>query len=119
MPKPRRKRGPAWADASDQELLDLRFCDLDLRIEGTPLESRLAQLYDELERYGIRLRPHAWLSSEWFSPSGVPGIAVPFYLAHPRLARLEKKMILRVEGGTRRECMKLLRHEAGRHGWHP
>ena len=113
MPKPRRKRGPAWADASDEELLDLRFCDLHVRIEGTPLESRLVQLHDELERCGARLRPHAWLSSEWFSPGGVPGIAVPFYLAHPRLARLEKKMILRVEGGTKSECMRLLRHEAG------
>ena len=62
---------------------------------------------------GIRLRPHAWISSEWFSPADVPGIAIPFYLAHPRLMKLEKKMMLEVEGGTWSECMAILRHEAG------
>ena len=62
---------------------------------------------------GIRVRPHAWISSEWFSPDNTPGIAIPFYLAHPRLMRLERKMIIDVEGGTRSECMRILRHEAG------
>ena len=47
------------------------------------------RLYGELARRGIRFRPHCWLAEEWFSPDGVPGIAIPFYLAHPRLARLE------------------------------
>ena len=46
------------------------------------------------------MRPHAWISSEWFSPDNTPGIAIPFYLAHPRLMRLEQKMIIDVEGGT-------------------
>jgi hypothetical protein len=109
----RRRREPYWFDYTDEELLDLRLCDLDLRIEGTVVESRIHRLYDELEARGIRLRPHVWLSREWFSPDGVPGIAVPFYLAHRRLMRLEQRMILEVEGGTARECMMLLRHEAG------
>jgi hypothetical protein len=43
----------------------------------------------------------------------VPGFAIPFYLAHPRLMKLERKMMLEVEGGTERECMRVLRHEAG------
>lgn len=106
-------RTPAWAGYSDEELLDLRLCDLGLRIEGTPVEAHVERLYEELEHRGIRHRPHAWLSSEWFSPDGIPGIAIPFYLAHPRLKRLERRMMLEVEGGTRWECMKLLRHEAG------
>ena len=59
------------------------------------------------------MRPHAWLSNEWFSPDSAPGIAFPFYLAHPRLMRLERKMIIDVEGGTRTACMRILRHEAG------
>ena len=42
-----------------------------------------------------------------------PGIAILFYLAHPRLTRLERKMIIDVEGGTVPECMRILRHEAG------
>jgi hypothetical protein len=70
-------------------------------------------LYNDLERKGIRLRPHVWLSDEWFSPAGVPGIAIPFYLAHPRLVRLERTQMLDVEGGTHTECMRILRHEAG------
>ena len=67
----------------------------------------------ELERRDIRFRPHFWLSSEWFSPDGVPGVAIPFFLAHPRLKKLEKAHMLDVEGGNRDWCMKLLRHETG------
>jgi hypothetical protein len=54
-----------------------------------------------------------WLSTDWFSPDGVPGIAIPFYLAHPRLAKLEARQMLEVEGGNESECMRILRHEAG------
>jgi hypothetical protein len=108
-----RRVGPAWADFDDDALLNLRFCDLDLRLEGTELESRIEQLYGEIEARQIVLRPHCWLSEEWFSPDGVPGIALPFYLAHPRLAELEDRMMLDVEGGTAESCMRILRHEAG------
>ena len=98
---------------SDEQLLDMRMCDLKLSIEGTPLEKRTAQLKEELSRRGVRFKPHFWLSDDWFSPDGVPGIAIPFYLAHPRLMRLERKQLLEVEGGTKEWCMKILRHEAG------
>jgi hypothetical protein len=53
-----------------------------------------------------------WLSTDWFTPDGLTGFAVPFYLAHPRLARLERAKMLEVEGGTHAWCMRLLRHEA-------
>jgi hypothetical protein len=53
-----------------------------------------------------------WLSTEWFSPDGIPGFAIPFYLAHPRLAALEHRQMHEVEGGTPRQCMQLMRHEA-------
>ena len=43
----------------------------------------------------------------------MPGIAIPFYLAHPRLARLEREQMLEVEGGTPSWCMRILRHEVG------
>ena len=68
-------------------------------VSYTHLDVYKRQLYDELDEHGIRVRPHAWISSEWFSPENTPGIAMPFFLAHPRLMRLEKKMILEVEGG--------------------
>jgi len=90
-----------------------RICDLDLRIEKTILEQRIERLYEELEQRGIQFRPHFWLADEWFSPDGVPGIAIPFFLAHPRLARLERKEMLEVEGGSEEWCMKILRHETG------
>lgn len=102
-----------WATLPEEELLKLRLKDLNVAVEGTWLEDCLEQLDDELAERDLRIRPHAWISSEWFSPEGTPGIAIPFYLAHPRLTKLEKKMILDVEGATRAECMSILRHEAG------
>lgn len=86
---------------------------LGLSIEDSELHDRTQQLLDELAELDFAFRPHFWLSNEWFTPVGVPGIAIPFYLAHPRLKRLERSMMLEVEGGTKKECMKILRHEAG------
>ena len=104
---------PEWADWPDEKLLDLRLCDLQLTVEGSQIAGHIRQLNDELAGRGLLFRPHLWLSSEWFSPDGVPGIAVPFYLAHPRLARLELAQMLEVEGGTPDACLRILRHEAG------
>ncbi|MDJ0976172.1 MAG: putative zinc-binding metallopeptidase [Planctomycetota bacterium] len=109
----RRRGEPAWVDLPDDELLDVRFCDLGLKIEDTWLAAMVTRLYEELARKGLRFKPHVWLSNEWFSPDDVPGIAIPFYLAHPRLMRLERNQVLEVEGGTKSWCMKILRHEAG------
>jgi hypothetical protein len=108
---PRRKY--AWETLSDERLLKRRLSSLRVTVDGTWLEDCVSSLHEELEERGIRLRPHAWISSEWFSPDSTPGIAIPFYLAHPRLMKLEKKMMLDVEGGTWSECMAILRHEAG------
>lgn len=106
--------GPAHLNSlSEDQLLDMRICDLQVKIEGTPLESRIERLYHELEQKKIRFRPHFWLSDDWFTPDHITGIAIPFYLAHPRLMRLEGKQMLEVEGGTEDWCMKILRHEMG------
>ena len=110
----RRRRGaPPWTRLGYAELLDVRLCDLELEIEGTALAARLDRLDEELEEAGLRFRPHVWLSSDWFSPDGVPGFAVPFHLAHPRLLRLEARQMLEAEGGTYSTCMQVLRHETG------
>lgn len=87
--------------------------DLGLKIRGTGLEQRTRQIYAELSQRDIRFRPHFWLSSEWFVPDDVPGVAIPFYLAHPRLMELENRQMLEVEGGNPEWCMRLLRHEVG------
>jgi len=112
-PKPQ-PAGPAdLSTLSDEELLGLRLRELPIRIEGSKLEERVARLYDELDARRIRFRPHFWLSDEWFTPDDVGGVAIPFYLAHPRLERLELNQMLEVEGGDAEWCMKILRHEAG------
>ena len=111
---PRRGRvKPVWARWSDERLLDVRICDLAVSIEGTPLERRIAEVHQELAARGIDFQAHFWLSDDWFTPDGVPGVAIPFYLAHPRLARLELSQMLEVEGGTKAWCMRILRHELG------
>jgi hypothetical protein len=102
-----------WARLSDEELLKLRFCDLRLSIARSPLAGYVRQLYSDLERRGLKVRPHVWLSEEWFSPDGIPGIAVPFYLAHRRLEQLERRIMQEAEGGNSRLLMRILRHEAG------
>jgi Putative zinc-binding metallo-peptidase len=111
----RRARSPrlAWETLSDEQLLSLRFCDLKLVIQGTELEQAILRLYRELAMRGIRFRPHCWLAQEWFSPDGIPGIAIPFYLAHRRLMSLERRFMREVEGGNRNWLMRILRHEAG------
>ena len=109
---PRARRAP-WAEYPDEQLLDLRLRDLGVQIEGTWLEERLEALGHELDKRGLDFRPHAWLSNEWFTPDGVAGFSVPFYLAHPRLMQLERSQMLEVEGGTRDECLRIMRHECG------
>lgn len=103
----------AWVDLPDNELLKMRLCDLHVRIEGSELEGRVQQLHSELDARGLPLKPDCYLGDEWFSPEGSPVIAIPFYLAHPRLKQLELHQMLEVEGGTPDWCMQILRHECG------
>jgi hypothetical protein len=104
---------PPWASLRDEELLGWRIRDLGVRIEGSELEGQVAGLYAELESRGLSLRPPCFLGDEWFSPDEVPAIAIPFYLAHPRLRALERHQMMEVEGGTPEWCAQLLRHECG------
>lgn len=103
----------AWARYPDSKLLDMRLKDLKLSLERTWVMRCVNMLYDELAARDLRIHPRVWISDEWFSPVGTPGIAIPFYLTHPRLKRLERAQIIDVEGGTVSECMRILRHEAG------
>lgn len=109
----RKRREPAWTRLSDEALLELRFSDLKLSLRNEAIQRAIRDIQRELRRRGIRLRPHVWLSVEWFSPDGIPGIAIPFYLAHPRLMRLERQMMGEVEGGNANWMMRIMRHEVG------
>ncbi|HLN93892.1 MAG TPA: hypothetical protein VK389_08515, partial [Thermoanaerobaculia bacterium] len=94
-----------------QEILSKPIKELGLTLEGSPLERSIQKLYRELERKSIRkFRPLCYLTDEWGCPSGEPVIGIPFYLANPKLARLEKEMN---DLEDEREIMMYLRHEAG------
>jgi hypothetical protein len=110
--KTRRRRLP-WEDLPEADLFEIRLRDLGLRIDGTWIDECLSDLGEDLARREILFRPHAWLSTDFFVPDDIPGIAIPFYLAHPRLMQIERKQMLEVEGGTRQELMQILRHECG------
>ena len=101
------------ATLNDEELLQMRICDLKLKIAGTELESRIDKFYAELSAKDISVKPLCYLGDEWFCPEGSTTIAIPFYLAHPRLKKLEAKMMMEVEGDTEPWCLRLLRHEMG------
>ena len=92
-------------------LLSQRISQLGLKLEGSPVERCVEMLYRELERKGLKhFRPLCYLTDEWGCPSGEPIIGIPFYLADPKLARLEKE----IDGlEDQREIRMYLRHEAG------
>ena len=113
MAAPRSSKEYRWAALDDDELLDIRLKSLGLRLRDSLIWPEIEQLHAQLDRRGIRFRPRVWLSTEWFSPDGIPGIAVPFFAAHPRLRRLERRMMGEVEGGSAKWRLRILRHEAG------
>ena len=93
------------------EILGKRISQLGLRLEGSPVERFVQQLVRELERKRVRrFRPVCYLTDEWGCPDGQPVIGIPFYLADPKLARLERQMN---DLEDEREIMMYLRHEAG------
>ena len=102
-----------WRLLEDEALLEQRICTLGLRLEGTPLAGCVGQLREEIAARGLVFQPPVHVGDEWFCPEDIGAIFVPFYLCDERLRRLERKLILEVEGGAREECMRLLRHEAG------
>jgi hypothetical protein len=93
------------------ELLNTRICDLNVRIEGSPVEPFLDRLYKELSAKQLSFLPEVYLTDSWGCPDGVPVIGIPFYLADKRLARIEEEQTSDLE--SPQAIMMLLRHEAG------
>ena len=102
-----------WTELSDERLLERRISGLELSIEGTEWAPLVQRLHEELKAKGLAFLPPCHVGDEWFVPVGVPAIFVPFFLIHERLRRLEKKLILEVEGDNPEWFMRLIRHEAG------
>ena len=105
--------GFSWSRIAKEKLLEMRICDLGLTLKSSPIMPRINKLYNELERQQLPFKPHFWLSDDWFCPDHIPGVAIPFFLVHPRLKKLEKDFMMDVEGANYHSCMKLLRHETG------
>lgn len=101
------------ASLGNDELLDSPLAALPLRLGRSPVASLVGRLHDELAARAIPFSPHAYLSTEWFVGTGTTAIGVPFWLAHPRLLAMERRMMLEVEGGTPAQALRILRHEAG------
>ena len=104
---------PDLDNLTDEEMLKLRFCDLPIKIEGTWIQNCIKELHKELTEKKINFKPKCYLTDEWLCPDDEPIIGIPFYLAHPRLKKLEHRIMLEAEGGDKVSCMKLLRHEMG------
>lgn len=110
--EPDRRRYPpdSWEQQRDA-LLGRRISELELRVQGSPVERLVDRLYDELSRRGLVFRPPVYLTDEWGCPEGVAAIGVPFFLADRRLERLEREHAVVLEEED--DPMKIMRHEAG------
>ncbi|MGH9604997.1 MAG: putative zinc-binding metallopeptidase [Terracidiphilus sp.] len=94
-----------------QEILSKPIQQLGLKLEGSPLERFVQQLYKELDAKGLtRFRPRCYLTDEWGCPNMEPVIGIPFYLADPMLQRLESEMN---DIEDTQQIMMYMRHEAG------
>jgi hypothetical protein len=103
--------GNDWVGLSDEELLEKRISQLGLMLEDSEAQPLIQQLYAELSAKGLTFYPPCHVGDEWFVPVGIPAIFIPFFLVHERLRRLERHMMLEVEGGTPEWFMRLIRHE--------
>jgi hypothetical protein len=95
------------------ESLKTPIRDLGLRIEGTELEPIIREFEGELAKAGIRIRPRFYLSTEWGVPFGTVAIALPFYLARPDLTELHAEKVGHIEGLSKADDLRYLRHEMG------
>jgi len=98
-------------DPEIRGVLGKKVSELGLKVEGSPVEGYVRQLYKELERRGLnKFRPVCYLTDEWGCPDQQPVLGIPFYLADAKLRKLEKAVdALESE----RQIMMYMRHEAG------
>jgi hypothetical protein len=98
-------------DPEIRGVLDKKVSELGLRVEGSPVEKYVHELYRELDRRGLkRFRPVCYLTDEWGCPDQQPVLGIPFYLADPKLRKLEHAFD-KLE--DERQIMMYMRHEAG------
>ena len=95
-------------DPEIRGVLGKKVSELGLRVEGSPVEGYVRQLYQELERRGLKkFRPVCYLTDEWGCPDQQPVLGIPFYLADPKLRKIERAVDT-LE--TERQIMMYMRH---------
>jgi hypothetical protein len=88
--------------------------DLRLEIDQTRLAPVIDEFLQELKAKEItRLVPKFHLSTEWGVPFGTVVIGIPFYLARPELTQLHGEEVGHIEGFSRPDILRYLRHEMG------
>ena len=105
------QQAQVFLESEKRALLERRISELGLSIHGTVVQQLVEKLYAELADKGLLFKPPVYLSDEWGCPEATPLIGVPFYLADPRLIRIEEEVAVEVEGEL--DIMRYLRHEAG------
>src|SRR2546428_13774008 len=102
------------ADEFIEAALGKRIRDLGLTIAGTPLESIVETVMQEVLAAGIRrLRPRLYLSTECGVPQDTIAVAMPFYLAHPELTELHARRAGHLAGLAAADILRSLRHVMG------
>lgn len=111
QPAPPPAPEPAFQESS---LRTAHIRDLGLQISGTQLEPIIREFEQELTALGLtKLRPRFYLSTEWGVAFGTISIALPFYLAKPELEAIQAEQVGHIEGVSRADILKYLRHEMG------
>src|SRR5690606_12739707 len=88
--------------------------DLGLTIDGTRLAPVIEEFRTELAAKGItKVVPTFYLSTEWGVVFGTVAIGIPFYLARPELTELHGEEVGHIEGFSRADILRYLRHEMG------
>jgi hypothetical protein len=106
----------AASDPGFQEsnLRTTKIQDLGLQIAGTKLEPIIRDFETELDAIGLHsIRPRFYLSTEWGVAFGTIAIAIPFYLAKPELEELQVEQVGHIEGVSKADILRYLRHEMG------
>src|SRR5262245_51427865 len=102
----------SWSQQREA-LLQKKFAEFGLKLDGTRLQILVEQLYQELQSAGITFRPPVYLADEWGCPEATPIIGIPFYLADEKLMRLEDEIMEGIEAESDEDISSYLRHEAG------
>lgn len=99
------------ADTAKFERLLTPIRDLDLAVEGSPLDPCISRLTRELRREKVSLRPHYYLSDTYGCVAGQANVGLAFYDSDRLLQeiRQDAKGILHSE----KDLMAILRHELG------